>query len=738
MIKNIHMDQNKSIADLKIEDLIDISLFQKLQDNLNEINPFPSALIDNDGKIHTATAWQDICTKFHRKNHECEKECIKSDQYIIDHIHEANPAVIYTCPHGLTDTAIPLIFNGRHLANFFTGQFFIKNPDPEFFRNQAKKYGFNEKEYLKAVSKTPVWTKEKMQQYHNIIKTFSEIIIKIGQNSLTEKESRKEYEDAIREKNESLRLAQEASKSGTWDWDIVNNRFYWSEEFLKLFALPEVTIPAFKIWSDCLHPDDLENASKKIQEAIDQNIELLNDYRILLPEGEIRWIRAIGKTYYSDEGKPLRIAGLCTDITKIKLTEEALQKSGDRYRGIIQTSLDGFWIVDLKGDITEVNEAYSKMIGYSYDELLKMNISQIEVIEKTTDIINHLKQVIETGSDRFESKHRRKDGNIIDVEIRANCIPTEKSIFVFVHDITNRKRIEVEFRNNQEKLELALSSAEMGIWYFDIIEGKRTFDKQTCLLLGIDQAKFKGTEEEFLQVLHPDDRNKVRKSMQKTISSNVLYTPEYRVQWKENTVKYLTARGKLIKSPEGEPLGILGILWDITELRYSEEKIRENEEIFHAFLEHSPVYIFFKDKDLRSVKLSKNYEKMLGMPMDKLLNKTMDEIFPSELARSMMVDDLKILNGKEVIDVEEELGGRNYETVKFPIRKDGEPFMLAGFTVDVTNRHKSDSLLQKKMKELERFNSLTVGREVRMIELKAEVNELLARLGEEKKYRIVK
>jgi hypothetical protein len=102
------------------------------------------------------------------------------------------------------------------------------------------------------------------------------------------------------------------------------------------------------------------------------------------------------------------------------------------------------------------------------------------------------------------------------------------------------------------------------------------------------------------------------------------------------------------------------------------------------------------------------------------------------------VDDLKILNGKEVIDVEEELGGRNYETVKFPIRKDGEPFMLAGFTVDVTNRHKSDSLLQKKMKELERFNSLTVGREVRMIELKAEVNELLARLGEEKKYRIVK
>jgi ligand-binding sensor protein len=67
---------------LKIQDFIDIEQFQHLQDRLNEIYSFPSAIIDNDGKVLTSTAWQDICTKFHRQNSECEKECIKSDQYI--------------------------------------------------------------------------------------------------------------------------------------------------------------------------------------------------------------------------------------------------------------------------------------------------------------------------------------------------------------------------------------------------------------------------------------------------------------------------------------------------------------------------------------------------------------------------------------------------------------------------------------------------------------------------------
>jgi ligand-binding sensor protein len=139
----------------KLEDLIDIELLQSLQEKLNVIYSFPSAIIDNDGKVLTAVAWQDICTKFHRTHPECEKECIKSDQYILEHLHEANPAVSYQCPHGMIDNAMPIIIDGKHLGNFFTGQFFLEKPDLEFFKKQAKKYGFDEKAYIEAAMLPP-------------------------------------------------------------------------------------------------------------------------------------------------------------------------------------------------------------------------------------------------------------------------------------------------------------------------------------------------------------------------------------------------------------------------------------------------------------------------------------------------------------------------------------------------------------------------------------------------------
>ncbi len=149
----------------KLEDIIDIKLYQELQDRLNEVYSFPSAIVDNEGNILTATAWQDICTRFHRINKQSEIECIKSDQYIATHLHEANPAVSYRCPHGMIDNAIPIIIDGKHLGNFFTGQLFLEPPDMEFFKRQAEKYGFDEKSYLEAVSKVPVWSKEKLNRY---------------------------------------------------------------------------------------------------------------------------------------------------------------------------------------------------------------------------------------------------------------------------------------------------------------------------------------------------------------------------------------------------------------------------------------------------------------------------------------------------------------------------------------------------------------------------------------------
>jgi PAS domain S-box-containing protein len=137
------------------------------------------------------------------------------------------------------------------------------------------------------------------------------------------------------------------------------------------------------------------------------------------------------------------------------------------------------------------------------------------------------------------------------------------------------------------------------------------------------------------------------------------------------------------------------LLFEIRKRKKIEAALRENEAVFDSFLEYSPIYVFFKDKQVRSLRLSKNYEQMLGMPINQLLGKTMDELFPSELAKSMVEDDLQILNQEERIIVEEELNGRVFETTKFPIFKNGKPNMLAGFTVDITERKRAEITLRE-------------------------------------------
>jgi PAS domain S-box-containing protein len=137
-------------------------------------------------------------------------------------------------------------------------------------------------------------------------------------------------------------------------------------------------------------------------------------------------------------------------------------------------------------------------------------------------------------------------------------------------DISVQKQAEELLNSSKTTLELALHSAIMGVWQFNIVENKRVFDKQVCSLLGINPATFGGTAAEFFAAVHPDDREKIKATLAQSIERDSPYAPEYRVVWPDGSIHHICARGEIIRDDMGRALMIIGVIWDITERKHLE------------------------------------------------------------------------------------------------------------------------------------------------------------------------
>jgi PAS domain S-box-containing protein len=143
-----------------------------------------------------------------------------------------------------------------------------------------------------------------------------------------------------------------------------------------------------------------------------------------------------------------QIAGAIANAQLFMKSKQAEEK----YRAIIRTAMDGFWMVDMQGRFLDVNDAYCWLIGYSRDELLTMRISDVEGEERPEDTARRIQKIMEVGRDRFETHHKCKDGRIINVEISVNYMEVNGGrMFVFLRDITERKRTEESLLKSEEE-----------------------------------------------------------------------------------------------------------------------------------------------------------------------------------------------------------------------------------------------------------------------------------------------
>lgn len=194
--------------DYTLSDLIEIPKLQSLLDSFYLATGIPSGILDPEGNILTATGWRDICKNFHRTNRYSAAQCKKSDQFISNHISQNKKYYSYSCENGLIDMGAPIIIAGIHLANIYQGQFFLEEPDLDYFRSQAQRFGFDEAAYLKAVRETPVISIEKIEPIINFLVQFAEMLAELGLKQLKQLQCQKKLKEkdeaSDRMKNEFL------------------------------------------------------------------------------------------------------------------------------------------------------------------------------------------------------------------------------------------------------------------------------------------------------------------------------------------------------------------------------------------------------------------------------------------------------------------------------------------------------------------------------------------------------
>jgi two-component system cell cycle sensor histidine kinase/response regulator CckA len=258
---------------------------------------------------------------------------------------------------------------------------------------------------------------------------------------------------------------------------------------------------------------------------------------------------------------------------------EALKVREQHLATILRTALDGFWIVNTQGKFLEVNDAYCEMSGYTREELLQLSIPDVEAAESTQETADHIRRIRQQGGDRFESRHRRKDGKVIDVEIRVTFLEFDGGSFVcFLRDITERNRVERELSESRDRLRIAVDAAKLGIWSHDLTTGEVFWDEQARTIYGVAPGNAYSLEVLFNLIVPEDREAAVRMIRQGHQMDETHQTLEFRIQMADGTIRWIHARGRNVFDASCRPIRQAGVIMDITEKKRAEQGMRELEE----------------------------------------------------------------------------------------------------------------------------------------------------------------
>jgi PAS domain S-box-containing protein len=528
--------------------------------------------------------------------------------------------------------------------------------------------------------------------------------------------NRKEAEKSLKENKERLEVAQRVANVGSWEYSVENDEAIWSAELFRIFGLkPEQKGPNVVEYSKLIQPDDLKELKTRMDRFLGEGKmgETLSfDYRITKPNGSIRNLhteRIISAVDENDKAK--QIVGIEQDIT------ERMQ-AAKRFETIIRTAMDCFLMTDVQGRFLEANEAYCRLTGYSRKELLTMCISDVEAAETSEETAKHMQQVMANGYDCFEAHHKCKDGRIVDLEHSVNYLMEDGGgrFFVFARDLSERKMAEEALRKSEVWKATSLYARNLIEASLDPLvtidaEGKITdANKATEEVTGYSKDQLIGSDFSSYFI----EPEKAKDGYKRVFANSIVKDFQLAIKHKSGKITDVIYNATVFRNEKGQIQGIFAAARDITERNKAEKILDKKQQELNCILDSSPTIIFYKDREGKFIQANRAFAEALKTTKEKLLGKTVFDLYSVEIAQGMTNDDIEVYRSKsaklgKVEPYESPTGLRWLKTDKVPIFDEtGALEGLIGFSEDITERKQfEEALISSERRYSELFQSMT-------------------------------
>jgi PAS domain S-box-containing protein len=453
-------------------------------------------------------------------------------------------------------------------------------------------------------------------------------------------------------------------------------------------------------WAALTHPDDVGPSQELVTrlasgEASSGRIEkryVGKGGRIVLADVSTNLLR-------DDEDRPLYLVTHIVDVTRRREEEKERERSAAEILDLYENAPCGYHSLDPDGVFVRINATELAWLGYRREEIVgRRSFADLLTPAGLEKFQTNFALFKERGSVRdllFDLVCR--DGSLLPVVLSATAVRDGAGAFVMSRSTmivdTLRKEAVRELAENEGILRQVQELAGLGSYRLDARTGTWTSSAVLDRIFGIGPA-FPRDVDGWLSLVHPADREEMGAYLRdEVLGRGLRFDRDYRIlRRSDGEERWVHGVGDLERDEAGVVVRMLGAIQDLTDRHRAEEEVRAGRELLSRFIRHSPIYAFVKEvtaTESRVLVASENYDRMIGVPGSQMAGKTMAELFPPEHAAKFTRDDQEVVTRGEVLQLDEELGGRSYTTIKFPIPL-GERRLLAGYTIDIQERKEAE------------------------------------------------